>query len=751
MDVMPTPPQLDAEFQQRVAASRKDRMNVARNYLAGNWLNVAGTRQTYDRLVRKGHRHEAEQLLHLADRRIITTDAPVEELRTEEQLKEIGDLIYEAIIGSNDIMPVNFLHQGSKIAYSVGRIITFPRRIPIGTGFLISPCLLLTNCHVLANQMAANTNIAQFNFYAQKDGSPLTPAEFRFKPDTFFLTNPVEQLDWCLVAVETINRDGQELAHFGWNNLIPELGKAQQGERLNIIHHPQGRLQEVSIRENFLAQILERFLHYVTDTEPGSSGSPVYNEEWEVVALHHAARRITDQEEIKLYLQILRRVDPNVVDADAIRFGITINEGVRVSQIVNSVKEVLPSLSPQQRSLLEEALRGVPPPDNIGPSRSINVSTNSGTFGPMLETTGAATWTIPLNISVNLGASGWSNMVVPNQSPRSMSIEPSQELSMQLELYQNTINSQRSVFRALAYLQESREEDYLPQEEEITANKKAYYGQLIDDVQNGIAPDDLYDALNVLLNDTLRIVGAFPESLSTLESLNAFSLESGLLLESDVEYARARAHLYTWVDLREDRMLRGVYTNVIIAPEQLMLKDIIVQLGQLDLLPRRFRNNQFLNCEHIVPQSWFNKQSIGVSDLHHLITADGAANNFRSDYAYRDLADSGETGPDNRPAYIPAAGRRNRAAKHFEPAQGKAIVARATLYFILAHKGFIDNNKYGPADIEILKEWAKSESPGAYELHRNETIFAAQGNRNPLIDFPEWIDHIDFMRGIRLA
>jgi endonuclease I len=27
-------------------------------------------------------------------------------------------------------------------------------------------------------------------------------------------------------------------------------------------------------------------------------------------------------------------------------------------------------------------------------------------------------------------------------------------------------------------------------------------------------------------------------------------------------------------------------------------------------------------------------------------------------------------------------------------------------------------------------------------------IFAKQGNRNPFIDFPQWANHVDFVRGL---
>jgi V8-like Glu-specific endopeptidase len=37
--------------------------------------------------------------------------------------------------------------------------------------------------------------------------------------------------------------------------------------------------------------VKEPKLHYRAPTEPGSSGSPVFNQDWELVALHHAGSK----------------------------------------------------------------------------------------------------------------------------------------------------------------------------------------------------------------------------------------------------------------------------------------------------------------------------------------------------------------------------------------------------------------------------------------------------------------------------
>ena len=67
--------------------------------------------------------------------------------------------------------------------------------------------------------------------------------------------------------------------------------KHMLGEYANIVQHPEGRLKQIVLRNNNLVARNEtlRVLHYVAETQPGSSGSPVLNNEWEPIALHHWA------------------------------------------------------------------------------------------------------------------------------------------------------------------------------------------------------------------------------------------------------------------------------------------------------------------------------------------------------------------------------------------------------------------------------------------------------------------------------
>ena len=212
-------------------------------------------------------------------------------------------------------------------------------------------------------------------------------------------------------------------------------------------------------------------------------------------------------------------------------------------------------------------------------------------------------------------------------------------------------------------------------------------------------------------------------------------------------------HVYPWVDLRPDLRLASIYSDATFTPEQLIAAD-----AGIDAL-RRARRAEALaarefasltdveaaveaelpyNCEHVVPQSWFRKREPMRGDLHHLFACDVPCNTLRADRSYYDFADD---------APLPPCGLGD--GPHFEPNRGHGPVARATLYFLVRYPGEIDApHELTPGQIELLKQWSKEDPPGQYERHRNQAIFAVQGNRNPFIDHPQWVDLVDFALGL---
>ena len=205
----------------------------------------------------------------------------------------------ERVIAQNDLMSVAFFPRGMQTARTVCRIVIRDpsgRLRGHGTGFMISPSLMMTNNHVLATPAAATASTVEFDYAFGVDGNALPAKSFKLDPARFFETHDRKKLDFTIVAVKAINEVGDRLEDRGWNNLISQSGKAVVGEPLNIIQHPAGEHMQIAIRENEVLKAEGDYFIYTTDTKRGSSGSPVLNDQWQVAALHHAGVPKKDQD-----------------------------------------------------------------------------------------------------------------------------------------------------------------------------------------------------------------------------------------------------------------------------------------------------------------------------------------------------------------------------------------------------------------------------------------------------------------------
>lgn len=298
------------------------------------------------------------------------------------RLGETQEAGFERLIGSrNNLLHVNYLKKGIRVANTVCRLVgvdVFQNYSPIGTGFLVSPNLLMTNNHVIPDIEAARSIKAQFGYELGFDGSIQPFSVFELKPDTFFVTSDKDNLDYTLVAVAPKSDIGVELNRYGWNRLIGSTGKAVNGEPLTIIQHPNGQPKQIALRENMLVHRDDRFLIYQTDTNPGSSGSPVFNNQWEIVALHHSGVPKTNQANQKLTRD--GTVWNPMMGEQKIHW--IANEGVRISAIMQDLRSrnLLGTGEQELRSELLETPGSYPDirphlPDYLaGPNRSSLIS-----------------------------------------------------------------------------------------------------------------------------------------------------------------------------------------------------------------------------------------------------------------------------------------------------------------------------------------------------------------------------------------
>lgn len=251
------------------------------------------------------------------------------------------DFAYERAIGHNDSLYSNFIELMALTKRKVARIVIKENNKEIGcaTGFMISKNLMLTNWHVFQNKEVATTSEAHFFYEYDNLGNKIDPVKFKMD-DSKFYNN--KELDYCFVGIAPKDITNEFLLEdIGYLYLEKAVGKIGEVgvEKLNIIHHPLGDYKQTSIRENLFVGIDDTKIYYETDTAQGSSGSPVFNDQWQVVGLHHKSiAKMTDDG--KYYLDKENNRIPEYDGKIDITKVIWLkNEGIRISSILKHLTE----------------------------------------------------------------------------------------------------------------------------------------------------------------------------------------------------------------------------------------------------------------------------------------------------------------------------------------------------------------------------------------------------------------------------
>ena len=215
--------------------------------------------------------------------------------------------------------------------------------VPLGTGFLVGPDLMLTNYHVFKNKEMLASAVVRFDYHANADGATTQGRVYEFQPD-FYVGSPDKELDFALVKLKgepladrKLQPGDEDLGylellrrgrHRGYLLLAPR--QIIEHERVNIIQHPNGNPQKVVLTQNYvLANMSADRVHYLADTLPGSSGSPVLNRYWEVIALHHSGGAHPPQKANNNLQKVLKGL-------------YKFNEGIPIRAILPKIERYLP-------------------------------------------------------------------------------------------------------------------------------------------------------------------------------------------------------------------------------------------------------------------------------------------------------------------------------------------------------------------------------------------------------------------------
>lgn len=159
------------------------------------------------------------------------------------------------------------------------------------------------------------------------------------------------------------------------------------------------------------------------------------------------------------------------------------------------------------------------------------------------------------------------------------------------------------------------------------------------------------------------------------------------------------------------------------------------------------------NREHIVPQSLFNEASPMVSDIHFIRATDGKVNGMRSNYPFGKVGTATFTSKNG--SKLGNSVSSGYSGTVFEPIdEFKGDVARMIFYFVTRYQSklstFSSGNMLGSStfpglqtwELNVLLAWHNQDPVSQAEINRNNTSYTFQGNRNPFIDHPNYVNLI---------
>lgn len=223
-----------------------------------------------------------------------------------------GDTLEVLTLKNDSLLPIYFLEKGILKSRSVAKVeIKKGLSDKVGTGFLFkikgqSELFFMTNHHVISDK--SDIGFARIIFDYEEDiyGNSKASKSFNIDIKGPWYTSPVEELDVTIFKLI----HSEEIDQYGYIQL--DNVNVQRNDFVNIVQHPAGQFKKIALYHNIVTNTTDRTVQYLTDTMPGSSGSPVFNSQWEVVALHHSGG--------------VHKIDePNITDSKYRNEGININ------------------------------------------------------------------------------------------------------------------------------------------------------------------------------------------------------------------------------------------------------------------------------------------------------------------------------------------------------------------------------------------------------------------------------------------
>ncbi len=219
-------------------------------------------------------------------------------------------------MGMDTMLNISFLEKGVIASHSVAKVdITRGRGVDSGTGFLFkvdgsNELFFMTNFHVINDKKDVKNTKLVFNYEEDIDGNTKASKSFKIDEAGPWYTSPVSDCDVAIFKlIPSI-----ELDQFGF--ITVKKVDVKKNDFVNIIQHPAGQLKKIALYHNIVTNTTDRIVQYLTDTLKGSSGAPVFNSNWDLVAIHHSGG--------------VRKIDEPSISESKYR-----NEGIHINKIID--------------------------------------------------------------------------------------------------------------------------------------------------------------------------------------------------------------------------------------------------------------------------------------------------------------------------------------------------------------------------------------------------------------------------------
>ncbi|WP_432250645.1 trypsin-like peptidase domain-containing protein [Streptomyces sanyensis] len=227
----------------------------------------------------------------LRSRPVVEAAAPAQD--TAALTAQAPDAAERQILRTASYLDVSFLRRGVEVASSVARLlVSFADGATYhGTAFRIAEDTLLTSHHVLFDapgRGGGRAVAAEAWFGYENDAEGRVRAHVPVRCLTDSAAGDAEE-DWAVVrTAEPVPEDAAVVE-------LPRAVPVVRGDRVYIVQHPHGGVKKLAAHHNVVRYADDSVVRYWTDTDHGSSGSPVFDRHWRPVALHQRWVRVGPQ------------------------------------------------------------------------------------------------------------------------------------------------------------------------------------------------------------------------------------------------------------------------------------------------------------------------------------------------------------------------------------------------------------------------------------------------------------------------